>query len=68
MFFTNKDGKYLESESFSEELILKGLKGARALCNYEENIYIALENKILKIDRNNNVFLELKKKREIYMI
>ena len=65
-FFTNKDGKYLESESFSEELILKGLKGARALCNDEENIYIALENKILKIDRNNNVFLELKEEGNIY--
>ncbi|ELC8415631.1 PQQ-dependent sugar dehydrogenase [Clostridium perfringens] len=64
--FTNKDGKYLESESFSEELILKGLKGARALSNNEENIYIAVENKILKIDRNNNVFLELKEGGNIY--
>ncbi|EGT3598954.1 hypothetical protein FT888_01705 [Clostridium perfringens] len=64
--FTNKDGKYLESESFSEELILKGLKGARALSNNEENIYIAVENKILKIDRNNNVFLELKEEGNIY--
>ncbi|WP_333961544.1 hypothetical protein [Clostridium perfringens] len=64
--FTNKDGKYLESESFSEELILKGLKEARALSNNEENIYIAVENKILKIDRNNNVFLELKEGGNIY--
>ncbi|MDK0617544.1 PQQ-dependent sugar dehydrogenase [Clostridium perfringens] len=64
--FTNKDGKYLESESFSEELILKGLKGARALSNNEENIYIAVENKILKIDRNNNMFLELKEEGNIY--
>lgn len=65
-FFTNKDGKYLESESFSEELILKGLKGARALSHNEENIYIAVENKILKIDRNNNVLLEVNEDGNIY--
>ncbi len=65
-FFTNKDGKYLESESFSEELILKGLKGARALSHNEENIYIAVKNKILKIDRNNNVFLEVNEDGNIY--
>lgn len=65
-FFTNKDGKYLESENFSEELILKGLDGAKALCNDKENIYIAVKNNILKIDKNNNVLLETKETSNIY--
>ncbi|MDZ5252572.1 hypothetical protein [Clostridium sp. LIBA-8841] len=65
-FFTNKDGKYLESEDFSEELILKGLDGAKALCNDEEEIYVAVKNNIFKIDKNNNVFLETKEESNIY--
>lgn len=65
-FFTNKDGKYLESEDFSEELILKGLDGAKALCNNEDNIYVAVKNNIFKIDKNNNALLEKREESNIY--
>lgn len=65
-FFTKKDGKYLESENFNEELILKGVEGARALCSDENNIYIAIKNNIFTIDKNNNLNLETKEEGEIY--
>lgn len=65
-FFTKKDGKYLESENFNEELILKGVEGAKALCSDNNNIYIAIKNNIFTIDKNNNLHLETKEDGEIY--
>ncbi len=60
-FFTSKDGKYIKSEEFNEELILKGLKGAKAICSDEENnLYLAVENNIFKVDKSGNMRLEIK--------
>lgn len=59
-FFTNKDGKYLYSDYLDEDLLLKGLNGAKAMCSdEEENIYIAIKNNIFSIDKNYNMKIEI---------
>ncbi|MGG5462265.1 hypothetical protein [Clostridium sp. B9] len=60
-FFTSKDGKYLYSERFEGELLLRGLKGAEAMCSDGKgNLYIAIKNNIFSVDKNSNMRLELR--------
>lgn len=64
--FRTFDKPYLVKSDFKEDLISRGLKGARAFSYGEDNIYLALENKILKLDKHNNISIEREEKEEIY--
>lgn len=65
-FFTSKEGKYLHSDNFHEELVLKGLNGATAMCNDEtNNLYIAIGNNIFTVDKSGNMKLEVKEENKI---